>query len=109
MEAKLTRGYTRRHFRAKHLMWHFFLSHKQANGGNTVSSLHSMLRERHLLSWYDNAQEDRSEAGMMHGVKRSAVFLLFLTDGCIERPFVQKELREAFAQVRFQIIRNART
>ena len=66
--------------------------------GNTVASLHATLRERHILSWYDNDSEDRSEEGMMHGVRRSAVFLLFLTEGAVSRPFVQKELREAFRQ-----------
>ena len=98
MEAKLTRGFTRRVFKATKMMWHFFLSHKQANGGNTVASLHAMLREKHVLSWYDNDIEDRSEEGMMQGVRRSAVFLLFLTEGAMCRPFVQKELREAFRQ-----------
>jgi|EP01044_Picomonas_judraskeda_P001922 hypothetical protein len=41
-------------------------------------------------------QEDRSEAGMMAGVKESAVFLLFLTQGAVERYFVQREMAEAF-------------
>ena len=51
-----------------------------------------------MLSWYDNDSEDRSEEGMMQGVRRSAVFLLFLTEGAMCRPFVQKEVREAFRQ-----------
>ena len=40
--------------------------------------LEGKLSGRDLLSWYDNMQEDRSEAGMMAGVKASAIFLLFL-------------------------------
>ena len=33
---------------------------------------------------------------MMAGVRASAVFLLFISDGVMERPWVQKELAEAF-------------
>jgi hypothetical protein len=29
-------------------------------------------------------------------VQKSAIFLLYLTEGSLSRPFVQKELREAF-------------
>ena len=58
--------------------------------------LEGKLSGRDLLSWYDNMQQDRSEAGMMAGVKASAVFLLFLTQGAVERYFVQRELAEAF-------------
>ena len=79
------------------LKYHFFLSHKQANGGQTMAWLEGKLSGRDLLSWYDNMQEDRSEAGMMAGVKGSAVFLLFLTEGTIERYFVQREMSEAFS------------
>lgn len=41
-------------------------------------------------------QEDRSEAGMLHGVRQAAVFVLFLTEGAVERYFVQREMAEAF-------------
>ena len=58
--------------------------------------LEGKLSGRDLFSWYDNMQEDRSEAGMMAGVKESAVFLLFLTQGTTERYFVQREMSEAF-------------
>ena len=78
------------------LKHHFFLSHKQANGGQTMAWLEGKLSGRDLFSWYDNMQDDRSEAGMMAGVEGSAVFLLFLTEGCIERYFVQAEMRQAF-------------
>ena len=38
---------------------------------------------------YDNMQKDRTESGMMEGVRQSAVFLLFLTKGVLSREFVQ--------------------
>jgi hypothetical protein len=75
---------------------HLFLSHKQSNGGPTVAWLEAKFNQRQLLSWYDNAQEDRTLDGMMAGVRDTSVFLLFLTDGTTGRPFVQKELRQAF-------------
>jgi hypothetical protein len=79
------------------LRYHFFLSHKQQNGGQTMAWLEGKLSQaRGMHSWYDNLQEDRSEAGMMAGVASSAVFLLFITEGCIERYFVQREIAEAF-------------
>eukprot|EP01047_Picozoa_sp_COSAG01_P002145 COSAG01_NODE_55_length_31115_cov_105.202533_2_plen_1797_part_00 len=75
---------------------HLFLSHKQSNGGPTVAWLEAKFNQRNLLSWYDNAQEDRTLDGMMAGVRDASVFLLFLTDGTTDRRFVQKELRQAF-------------
>eukprot|EP01052_Picozoa_sp_SAG31_P040627 SAG31_NODE_5930_length_2253_cov_1.243733_3_plen_302_part_00 len=78
------------------LKWHFFLSHKQANGGQTMAWLEGKLASRDVLAWYDNMQVDRSESGMMTGISQSAVFLLFVTEGCLERYFVQSELSHAF-------------
>eukprot|EP01048_Picozoa_sp_COSAG05_P000363 COSAG05_NODE_9_length_39734_cov_180.598067_27_plen_1828_part_00 len=78
------------------LVNHFFLSHKQANGGPTVAWLEAKFTLRRLLSWYDNNADDRSEQGMMDGVRGAAVFVLFLTAGTIERYYVQLEIREAF-------------
>ena len=78
------------------LKFHFFLSHKQANGGNAVAWLEAKFDKCGLISWYDNMVQDRSEAGMMAGVRDSAVFVLFLTEGTTERLYVQLEIREAF-------------
>ena len=75
---------------------HFFLSHKQQNGGQTMAWLESKLAHRDLSAWYDNAMEDRSEAGMLVGVQSAAVFVLFLTAGSLERYFVQLEMQAAF-------------
>lgn len=78
LELKLKRGYTQHLFSRSHLKNHFFLSHYQANGGNTVKSLYEKLRQVHIKCWLDNQQNDRSERGMMVGIKHSAVLLLFL-------------------------------
>jgi hypothetical protein len=120
LELKLKRGYTQHLFSRSHLKNHFFLSHYQADGGNTVKSLYEKLRQVHIKCWLDNQQNDRSERGMMDGIKHSAVLLLFLvrpqfllagaapdsshrgwyvypqTKGVMAREFVQKELRQAF-------------
>ena len=58
--------------------------------------LESKLAHRDLSAWYDNAMEDRSEAGMLVGVQSAAVFVLFLTAGSLERYFVQLEMQAAF-------------
>ncbi len=52
--------------------WHVFLSHYQANAGNTVFSLKLILEQacQGLRCWYDNDQ-DPSESGMRQGVGNS--------------------------------------
>jgi hypothetical protein len=45
--------------------------------------------------WHDQSAEDVTKSGMEHGVADSEVFVLFLTDGVMERPFVQLEVAEA--------------
>ena len=52
--------------------WHVFLSHYQANAGNTVFSLKLILEQacQGLKCWYDNDQ-DPTEAGMRKGVGNS--------------------------------------
>ena len=44
--------------------------------------------------WYDKYNNPTAE-GMMDGVARSAVFVLFLTNEIFTRPFCLKEIREA--------------
>eukprot|EP00798_Chlamydomonas_sp_ICE-L_P024784 gene24784-10426_t len=62
--------------------WHVFLSHYQANAGNTVFSLKLILEQAcpGLKLWYDNDQ-DPSEAGMQNGVGNSRHYLLYQTLG----------------------------
>lgn len=95
LREKLMRGFWRRHFISENLTYHFFLSHKQQNGGNAMQALKADLAARGLMSWYDNDQNPILSE-MMAGVRASAVFLLFITDGVLEREFVQRELSQAF-------------
>jgi len=74
---------------------HFFLSHKQANGGSQVMALKLQLESEYgMKCWFDQ-DNDPNEAGMEAGINESIVFLLFLTEGVLERPFVQKEVKWA--------------
>ena len=75
--------------------YHVFLSHKQANAGDQVQVMSVMFQVRGLSVWYDMEQKDITEAGMQEGVSKSGVVVLFLSNGVLERPFVQFELRHA--------------
>ena len=63
------------------LRWNFFLSHKQANGGDQMAALHLLLEREGCTSWYDNQMADLTADGMARGVRDSDAFLLFLTKG----------------------------
>eukprot|EP01031_Cornospumella_fuschlensis_P025267 gene25267-30511_t len=77
--------------------WSFFLSHFQRNGGDAIQALHEEMSARGISSWYDNAAEEITADSMEAGVAGSAVFLLFLTDGVLTRPFCQLEIRKAIS------------
>ena len=53
------------------------------------------LQNRGCEAWYDMMTDDLTTGGMIAGIRESPVFLLFLTAGALERPFVQLELRTA--------------
>jgi hypothetical protein len=46
---------------------------------------------------YDNRAKDLTKEGMRRGIQQAAAFLLFLSEGVLERPFCQFEIREAMA------------
>jgi hypothetical protein len=75
--------------------WHFFLSHHQEHGGDQCAVLSAELEQRDWKVWYDNKMENLTADGMKEGVRKSAVFLLFLTKGIFSRPYVQLEISEA--------------
>jgi hypothetical protein len=77
------------------LKYHFFLSHMQSTAGDAVHSLCLELQKRGMVVWYDQVAEDLTKGGMQAGVQQSDVFVLFLTQGTMSRPFVHLELREA--------------
>ena len=61
--------------------WHFFLSHCQATGGNQANVLCLELQKRGYKVWYDNTMTLINKNGMCDGVRGSAVFLLFMSEG----------------------------
>lgn len=79
-----------------HLRWHFFISHSQGHAGDACMSLKYAVEKAvpGVRVWFDQ-DENPSEAGMLEGVRGSRVFLLFLTQGVLKRPWVQFEVREA--------------
>ena len=75
--------------------WDFFLSHFQLNGGEQMKSLYLELKaEAGKHAWYDKYNNPTKE-GMLDGVARSTVFILFLTNEIFTRPFCLLEIREA--------------
>merc|ERR1712150_466662 len=75
--------------------YHAFISHKQANAGDQAKSMFLELKHRGLSVWYDMEADDLTEMGMAEGVRQSAVFILFLSAGVFERPFVKFEIETA--------------
>ena len=47
--------------------------------------------------WYDNRAHDLTKEGMLKGIERAAAFVLFLSQGVLERPYCQMEIRHALA------------
>jgi hypothetical protein len=44
---------------------------------------------RGFAVWYDNRASDLTKEGMREGIVQAAAFLLFLSDGVLERPFCE--------------------
>ena len=47
--------------------------------------------------WYDNRASDLTKEGMLKGIEQAAAFMLFLSQGVLQRPFCQMEIRHALA------------
>ena len=72
-----------------------FLSHRQVNGSDLVCAiklqLEVMFPEKHIRSFLD--VDDLNNIHILEeNVKNSKNFLLLITEGALERPFVQKEI-----------------
>ena len=52
-----------------------------------------------LFAWRlaDNRATDLTKEGMLKGIEHSAAFVLFLSQGVLERPYCQLEIRHAMA------------
>ena len=71
-----------------------FLSHYQMYGPDVMDLKGALVKAgiEHDKIWYDK-DNDPSEKNMRLGVRNSRYFLLYLTDGVLERPFCRKEIR----------------
>ena len=58
-------------------------------------NLHGVLEKCGFKCWYDMNADDLTANGMDIGVHKSDIYILFLSEGVLGRPFVQRELREA--------------
>ena len=47
--------------------------------------------------WYDNRADDLTKEGMLKGIEEAAAFVLFLSQGVLQRPYCQMEIRHALA------------
>ena len=50
-----------------------------------------------LQVWYDNRAEDLTKEGMLKGIEQAVAFVLFLSQGVLESPYCQMEIRHALA------------
>ena len=48
-------------------------------------------------AWYDNRADDLTKDGMLKGIEEAAAFVLFLSEGVLQRPYCQMEIRHALA------------
>ena len=87
----------RRHGRKKS----YFLSYRQNDGNDgAVQMLHAiLLRERGVKSvWLDKLAEDRSETGMINGVKESDVFVAVISPTYFASKFCCLEVHTALKE-----------
>jgi hypothetical protein len=77
-------------------LWDLFLSHRQLNGGDLAQSIKLQLE---LLSPSIKIFLDVDDLNHLHILENNVInsrnFLLLITEGSIDRPFVQKEIRYA--------------
>ena len=77
----------------------FFLSYKQKDGNDgTVQQLFDLLRDRGSKAWLDKRAEDRSEKGMVAGVKSSDVFVAVLSPAYFTSWFCCLEMHTAITE-----------
>eukprot|EP00808_Paulinella_micropora_P004068 g39908.t1 len=74
---------------------HFFLSHMQAEASGDVGTLAAALKSYGAAVWRDMDAINLTEEGMRQGVADCDVFILFLTNGVLSRPYCLKEIKWA--------------
>lgn len=77
----------------------FFLSYKQKDGNDgAVQQLFDLLRECGSKAWLDKRAEDRSEKGMVAGVKSSDMFVAVLSPAYFASWFCCLEMHTALTE-----------
>ena len=72
--------------------YHIFISHMQREASGDVGTLFFLFEQMGVHGWRDMNQIDLTEIGMRQGVYDSDVFILFLTNSYLSRPFCLLEL-----------------
>eukprot|EP00808_Paulinella_micropora_P025430 g4607.t1 len=74
---------------------HFFLSHMPAEASGDVGTLAAALKSYGAAVWRDMDAINLTEEGMRQGVADCDVFILFLTNGVLSRPYCLKGIKWA--------------
>jgi hypothetical protein len=76
--------------------WHFFICKHEAGGAQSAMNIYHELRARGYKVWISNDVKGPNKARMREGVRKSAVFLLYLTKGIFSRTWCRDvEMLEA--------------
>jgi len=77
---------------SRRMKYHYFISHMQSEASGDVGTLFFLLTSLGMQCWRDMNQTNITEAAMRQGVFDSSVFILFLTNSVLSRPFCLKEI-----------------
>ena len=80
------------------MQYDFFLSHYQSTGGDQVMTLELRLSAMGFHCWLDQNAATITKESMEDGVRGSKVFLLFLSQGVLTRPFCLFEIQTAMGE-----------
>ncbi len=75
--------------------WDFFLSHYQATGNDTCKLLSLEVEKRGFSAWLDQEVDQITPTTIRNGVMNAQHYVLLLSEGALQRPFVVIELMVA--------------
>ena len=75
--------------------YHIFVSHAQKEASGDAATLFFLFEQMGIHGWRDMNQTDLTPEGMRHGVYDSDVFVVFLTNSYLSRPFCLAEVTYA--------------
>ena len=76
-------------------MTSFFLSHYQATGNDACKLLAMAIEDEGHIAWYDQDADAITPRAMLAGVANTVQYVLLLSEGALQRPFVVFELAVA--------------